>query len=182
MSSTGYIDIFKNLIDTYDIDGFRLDTAKHVNIELWQELAQEVIDYAQAQGKPDFTMFGEVFSGDPTITSLYTTEGTLPSVLDFGLQETVGSVGIFGGPTNNLRDLFAKDDYYTDADSNAYQLATFVSNHDRGRAGYLLAPGAARRVRRRAGAADAMGLRHALLRPRLPSGLLRRRAGLRRRR
>ncbi len=63
----GFTDIFKNLIDSYDIDGFRLDTAKHVNIEFWQELAPEVIAYAQANGKPEFTMFGEVFDGSAEI-------------------------------------------------------------------------------------------------------------------
>ena len=134
----GFTDIFKNLIDDYDIDGFRLDTAKHVNIEFWQELAPAVIAYAQANGKPDFTMFGEVFDGSAAFMSRYTTEGTLPSVLDFGLHGTVANVGVNGGPTNNLRNLFAADDYFTDADSNAYQLATFISNHDIGRAGYAL--------------------------------------------
>ncbi|HSN77074.1 MAG TPA: pullulanase-type alpha-1,6-glucosidase, partial [Anaerolineae bacterium] len=135
---SGYTDIFKNLIDTYDIDGFRLDTVKHVHIELWQELAPEVIAYAQSQGKADFTMFGEVFDGSAEAMSRFTTAGQIPSVLDFGLHGTVASVGVNGGPTNNLRNLFAADDYFTDADSNAYQLATFISNHDIGRAGYAL--------------------------------------------
>jgi pullulanase-type alpha-1,6-glucosidase len=137
---SGYTEIFKNLIDDYDIDGFRLDTVKHVHTELWQELAPAVIAYAQANGKPDFTMFGEVFDGSAEALSHYTTAGQIPSVLDFGLHGAIASVGINGGPTNNLRALFANDDYFTDADSNAYQLATFVSNHDGGieRTGYAL--------------------------------------------
>ena len=137
---SGYSVIFKNLIDDYDIDVFRLDTVKHVHMELWQELAPEVIAYAQANGKPDFTMFGEVFDGNAANLSAYTTAGQIPSVLDFGLHGAVASVNVNGGPTNNLRTLFANDDYFTDADSNAYQLATFVSNHDGGieRAGYGL--------------------------------------------
>jgi hypothetical protein len=36
---------------------------------------------------------------------------------------------------SNLQTHFANDDYYTDADSNAYQLANFISNHDIGRFG-----------------------------------------------
>ena len=32
---------------------------------------------------------------------------------------------------------FADDDWYTDADSNAYQLPTFLGNHDMGRIGVL---------------------------------------------
>jgi hypothetical protein len=99
-----------------------------------------VIAYAQSQRQADFTMFGEVFDGSAEALSHYTTAGQIPSVLDFGLHGAIASVGINGGPTNNLRDLFANDDYFTDADSNAYQLATFVSNHDGGieRTGYAL--------------------------------------------
>ncbi|MER2600127.1 MAG: pullulanase-type alpha-1,6-glucosidase [Caldilineales bacterium] len=134
----GFTAIFKEMIDTYDVDGFRLDTAKHVNIEFWQQLAPEVIAYAQTQGKPDFTMFGEVFDGSAEFMSRYTTAGKLPAVLDFGLQGAVWSVIANGGATNNLANLFAADDYFTDADSNAYQLAGFVSNHDLGRLGYSL--------------------------------------------
>src|SRR4029079_3036278 len=37
-----------------------------------------------------------------------------------------------------LRDLFAGDDYYTDTDSNAYELPTFLGNHDMGRLPALL--------------------------------------------
>ena len=34
-----------------------------------------------------------------------------------------------------LADMYAGDDYYTDADSNAYNLPTFLGNHDMGRIG-----------------------------------------------
>ena len=37
-----------------------------------------------------------------------------------------------------LADFFSKDDWYTDADSNAYQLPTFLGNHDMGRASMFL--------------------------------------------
>ena len=40
-----------------------------------------------------------------------------------------------------LRDLFAGDDYYTDTDSNAYELPTFLGNHDMGRLSALLKNG-----------------------------------------
>ena len=41
-------------------------------------------------------------------------------------------------PTDALRDFFADDDWYTDADSNAYQLPTFLGNHDMGRIGRFI--------------------------------------------
>ncbi len=126
----GYIAIFKNLIDTFDIDGFRLDTVKHVNIELWQQLAPQVLAYAQAQGKDDFSMFGEVFDGNVAVLSQFTTEGGLPSVLDFGLHGASTNFAANSAATDSLASFFAQDDYFTDADSNAYSLGNFVSNHD----------------------------------------------------
>lgn len=38
-----------------------------------------------------------------------------------------------GKATTGLRDFFASDDWYTDTDSNAYELPTFLGNHDMGR-------------------------------------------------
>ncbi len=40
--------------------------------------------------------------------------------------------------TNELRDFFVDDDWYTDADSNVYQLPTFLGNHDMGRIGMFI--------------------------------------------
>ena len=83
-----------------------------------------------------------------------------------------------GDRDTQLQDFFAGDDYYTDADSNAYQLPTFLGNHDMGRVGMFLkqggapAPGTARA--RQAGAlADVPD-------PRPAGHLLRRRAGVHR--
>ncbi len=131
----GFIDIFTNTIANYNIDGFRLDTVKHVNIEFWQEVIPAVMDYAVNNGKPDFFMFGEVFDYHTPTLSVYTTKGNLPSVLDFQTQGYAYGFAIKSEPTNNLQTHFANDDYYTDADSNAYQLANFISNHDIGRFG-----------------------------------------------
>ncbi len=128
----GYIDIVKNLIDVYDIDGLRLDTVKHVNIELWQNFAPEIMQYAADNGKPEFYMYGEVFEFAPSVISEYTTNGNLPSVVDFGFWGSAKGFSADNSPTDSLRDFFAQDDYYTDADSNAYGLGTFVSNHDGG--------------------------------------------------
>ena len=53
-------------------------------------------------------------------SSTYTTQGKLPGVLDFGLQGQATNFAVKGIATDKLRDFFASDDYYTDADSNAY--------------------------------------------------------------
>jgi hypothetical protein len=56
-------------------------------------------------------------------------------VLDFPFQAAAQSFAANSGSTDALRDFFAGDDWYTDADSNAYQLPTFLGNHDMGRIG-----------------------------------------------
>ncbi len=82
-------------------------------------------------------MFGEVFDGNPAYMSQYTTTGKLPATLDFGFQGA--ALGFAQGKaTTGVRDLFAGDDYYTDTDSNAYELPTFLGNHDMGRVGAML--------------------------------------------
>ena len=45
------------------------------------------------------------------------------------------------GRPRRLRDFYAADDRYTDTDSNAYSLPTFLGNHDMGRIGTFLAGG-----------------------------------------
>ena len=136
----GMTDIYKSWVD-FGIDGFRIDTVKHVNMEFWQEFAPAIAEEARRVGNDDFFAFGEVYEADPKVTSTYTTTGRLDATLDFGFQSA--GVGFAQGrPTTGLRDFFAGDDYYTDTDSNAYALPTFLGNHDMGRVGSFLAGGA----------------------------------------
>lgn len=135
----GMIDIYRHWIETYRIDGFRIDTAKHVDIELWQQFAPAIIEAAEAAGVAHFTMFGEVFDYDVSAVSRFTTVGMLPSALDFPLQGTMRWVFSQNGPTSALADLFRSDDAYTDADSSALMLMSFLGNHDIGRFGHFLA-------------------------------------------
>ncbi|MGD8148671.1 pullulanase-type alpha-1,6-glucosidase [Ornithinimicrobium sp. Y1694] len=132
----GMVDIYATWAD-FGIDGFRIDTVKHVNMEFWQEFSPRVLEAARA-GNEDFFMFGEVYDSDPRYLSTYTTEGQLQAVIDFGFQSRAIDFAN-GRPTTDLRAFYAQDDYYTDADSNAYQLPTFTGNHDMGRAAMMLA-------------------------------------------
>jgi pullulanase/glycogen debranching enzyme len=134
----GMVQIYKDWISNYDIDGFRVDTVKHVNLEFWQQFAPEILAHAEAQGRPDFFIFGEVFSGNELLLSHYTSRAEFPAVLDFRFQGQVRSYVSSGGASDLLRDLFANDDYFTDADSNVYALPTFIGNHDMGRFGWFL--------------------------------------------
>jgi pullulanase-type alpha-1,6-glucosidase len=127
----GMTDIYKTWVNS-GIDGFRIDTVKHVNMEFWQKFSPAILAHAKARGNDDFFMFGEVFDARPQAMSPYTTSGRLPATLDFGFQAAASDFAQ-GKATTGLRDLFANDDYYTDTDSNAYELPTFLGNHDMGR-------------------------------------------------
>src|SRR3954454_1243147 len=129
----GMEDIYKAWVDM-GIDGFRIDTAKHVNTEFWQQFSPAMLDEAHRIGTKKFFMFGEVFDADPAFQSIYSTTAKLPATLDFGFQQNAVAVAN-GGGTTYLSKLFAGDDYYTDTDSNAYDLPTFLGNHDMGRIG-----------------------------------------------
>jgi glycosidase len=136
----GFIEIFGRWIDDYGIDGFRIDTAKHVNPEFWQRFVPAMRARAAARGIPNFHIFGEVFTGefDPAPLARHTRVDGLPAVLDFGfaiaVRETVaGSTG-----TDRLAELFADDALYEGGAAGAQQLPTFISNHDDGRFGYFV--------------------------------------------
>ena len=135
----GMGDIYSAWVD-FGIDGFRIDTVKHVNLEFWQQFVPDILQAAKKAKNHDFFAFGEVFDGNPAVMSQYTTAGKLQATLDFGFQQQ-GVDFAKGKPAAALADFFAKDDWYTDADSNAYQLPTFLGNHDMGRVAMFLKEG-----------------------------------------
>ncbi len=101
----------------------------------WLPLVQQT---AAAAGKPQFTSFGEVWYTDPAQLSEMMRARQLPSVLDFPYQDTARTF-VSGKATGaSLAALFADDDYYTTATTNAYGLTTFLGNHDMGRIGFFL--------------------------------------------
>ncbi|GAA4682777.1 alpha-amylase family glycosyl hydrolase [Phytohabitans rumicis] len=141
----GMIEIYKAWIRDFGVDGFRIDTMKHVNDEFWQRFGPEVLDFAHRQGKSEFFMFGEVFDTTKAFTSHFTTADKMQAVLDFPFQDAARGFASRGQPAGQLTTFFAGDDWYTDADSNAYQLPTFLGNHDMGRIGHFVSadnPGA----------------------------------------
>ncbi|MCK9792458.1 pullulanase-type alpha-1,6-glucosidase [Isoptericola sp. 4D.3] len=133
----GFVDVYSDWIDL-GIDGFRIDTVKHVNPEFWETWSAEVMDYAHAQGKDDFFMFGEVYDADAAKTSPYVRDTAMSSVLDFSFQAAATSYAS-GNSARGLASLFASDDRYTTPTKSAAALPTFLGNHDMGRVGSMLA-------------------------------------------
>jgi glycosidase len=134
----GMIEIYTYWIKEFKPDGFRIDTTKHINLEFWQVFGPRIVAAAKAAGIDDFFAFGEVYNSDPAFLSLFSTRGKLQSTIDFGFQAAAREFASVGGPSKALEAFFQEDDYYTDADSNAYAMPTFLGNHDMGRIGYFL--------------------------------------------
>ncbi|GAA2884360.1 pullulanase-type alpha-1,6-glucosidase [Microbacterium esteraromaticum] len=132
----GFVQVYQDWIDL-GIDGFRIDTVKHVNFEFWQTWTKEVLDYAHAKGDDEFFMFGEVYDADPVKLAPYVRDTDMNSVLDFTFQSSAVSYAS-GNSAKGLQTLFAGDDRYTTPDSSATALPTFLGNHDMGRVGSFL--------------------------------------------
>ena len=134
----GFIELYGSWIETYGIDGFRIDTAKHVNPEFWQAFVPAILERARAAGIPNFHIFGEVYGFEPGELARHTRVDTLPSVLDFAWQRAVQeAVAGPAGPDRIARVLNA-DPVYAGGAEAALRLPTFVGNHDMGRIGHLI--------------------------------------------
>lgn len=132
----GFIDIYGDWIEKYKVDGFRIDTAKHVNPEFWQAFAPAMLDRAKSNGIPNFHIFGEYATGDmdPVITARGTVVAKLPSSLDFPFASAIRDVVAGSKGPDWLEKMFSADPIYG-ADV-AKQLPTFTGNHDFGRFAY----------------------------------------------
>jgi glycosidase len=131
----GMIEIYASWIDRFGIDGFRIDTAKHVNPEFWQAFVPAMLERARARGIPNFHIFGEVATGDvdPALTARWTRIAGLPSNLDMAFAAAAQQV--VSGKTGT--DLFARlledDALYEGGAPAANRMPTFLGNHDFGR-------------------------------------------------
>ncbi len=132
----GMIELYGDVIETWDIDGFRIDTMKHVNHEFWAAFAPAMTAKASELGKDDFIMFGEVFGTDPILQSSFTNLG-VPATLDFITSSAI-DIHLAGGAGTVLTEGFDDDDWFTDLDNNASMQVTFFGNHDEGRMGHLI--------------------------------------------
>jgi glycosidase len=131
----GLIEVFGSWIDRFGVDGFRIDTAKHVNPEFWQAFVPAMLERAKAKGIPNFHIFGEVYQDamEPGTLAVHTRVDRYPAVLDFAFR--AAALQTLGGEkgTEIWERLFFGDALYEGGAASALQLPTFVSNHDAGR-------------------------------------------------
>lgn len=135
------IQVFVRWVELTDLDGFRIDTLKHVEHEFWQTFAPEVRKRLAAQGKTNFFMFGEAFDGGDQLVGSYTFDGQVDSVFYFPQHFTVfRNVFQNGEATKQIEDLFAMrqpgGNYGTVPHENGIgippnkALVNFIDNHD----------------------------------------------------
>ncbi len=136
----GFIEIYGSWIDRFGVDGFRIDTAKHVNPAFWAAFVPAMQERARRRGIPNFPIFGEVFTGDvdPAALAVHTRVDKLPAVLDFAFRRAVADTVAGSAGTDELARLFAGDALYEGGARAALRLPIFLGNHDLGRFGLAL--------------------------------------------
>lgn len=130
----GLAQVWGDWIRAYKIDGFRVDTAKHVDRAFFRAWTPRIRAAARAAGVRDFEIFGEVFETDAATLASFVRERAVPNVIDFPLQDALmryagGSAGARGIATR-----LSDDDYFRGSDGVAPTPVTFLGNHDVGRA------------------------------------------------
>ncbi|WP_340586423.1 alpha-amylase family glycosyl hydrolase [Erythrobacter alti] len=136
----GMIDIFCDWITNTRVDGFRIDTARHVDPGFWREFVPAMESCSEAAGIPNFHMFGEVYMDSPNsgYIAQYTRRDELPAVLDFAFQSAMREILGRGQGTHVLAEMFDGDVLYQGGEATALTLPTFLGNHDMGRFSTLI--------------------------------------------
>ncbi len=133
----GFADVYSQWVNNYGVDAFRVDTAKHVDDAFFAKWWPKIVS-ATAANKPKVTAFGEFFDSNADTLSGYVRNRGLPSALDFAFQTDAVAYAGGDGDAGNLMYILNNDDKFTTATKNAYNLVTFLGNHDMGRVGYNL--------------------------------------------
>ncbi|WP_404424858.1 alpha-amylase family glycosyl hydrolase [Nibricoccus sp. IMCC34717] len=157
----GFIDVYTYWMREYKIDGFRIDTVKHVNPEFWQAFSPALRAEARALGRPDFFHFGEVAGASSRFLGDYASETNMDGTLDFAFYGAAKDYIAKGLPAAVVRKLFDDDDLQIRPLGSAHLQTTFLGNHDDGRFLYFV-----RAARPEAAQTELLGrsaLAHALL-------------------
>jgi glycosidase len=129
----GLAQVYASWIARFHVDGFRVDTAKHVNAAFFRLWVPKIRAAARSAGIADFPIFGEVTLNDSVDLSDFVRTRGLPQVLDFPFQQfaTAYAAGASGalGVAHRLQD----DDYFRTANGVDPAFPTFLGNHDMGR-------------------------------------------------
>lgn len=133
---TGYLsDWLAEWVREFGVDGFRCDTAKHVELENWKTLKQKCVkalrDWkAENPDKKlddlDFWMTGECF-GHGVAKSPYFTDGGFDSMINFEFASAAGSSSI--PSAGNAESVYSR---YASSINNdpTFNMLSYISSHD----------------------------------------------------
>lgn len=135
------IKAYKYWISQVDIDGFRIDTVKHMEVSATAIFCNAIREYAQRVGKHNFFLFGEIVADDALIQQYIGRNSriqgsnerfpSLDAALDFPLYFLLDET--IKGERNpaGLRQRYdAFRDHYADHGAAGRYFVTFVDNHD----------------------------------------------------
>lgn len=111
------------------LDGYRLDTFPYVSRRFWSEWHRELFRYY-----PRISTIGEVFHGDPSVTSFFAGGRAQPdkmdsgvtTLFDFPLFFAIRDIVLRGAPARRLVEVLQRDWLYPHPE----RLVTFLGNHD----------------------------------------------------
>jgi alpha-amylase len=129
----GLAQIFSSWITRFKVDGFRVDTAKHVNAAFFKLWVPQVRAAAKSIGISDFPIFGEVTLNDSVDLSEFVRDRGLPQVLDFPYQQVAVAYAAGVSGAKGLAHRLEDDDYFRTRAGIDPAFPTFLGNHDMGR-------------------------------------------------
>ena len=130
----GLAQIYASWIERFHVDGFRVDTAKHVNAAFFRLWVPRIRAEARERGIADFPIFGEVTLNDAIDLSAYVRDRGVPQVLDFPFQQVASAYAAGFSGAKGIAQRLEDDDYFRLPDGADPAFATFLGNHDMGRA------------------------------------------------
>ena len=134
----GLAEVFGSWITRFRFDGFRIDTARHVDRGFYERWVPRIRETATRAGIEDFEIFGETWITESIEQSTYQREWGIPNQLDFPLYDAVARYagGLVGAGPIMLR--LEEDDYSRTPDGRAPTPGTFIGNHDIGRTAMVI--------------------------------------------
>lgn len=135
------IKVYKYWVTSADLDGFRIDTVKHMEHSATAIFCNAIREYAQRIGKHNFFIFGEIVADDFTIqkyigrnSRIENTNERFPALdaaLDFPLYFILEEVIKGFASPEFLRNRYEEfRNLYADHGEAGQYFVTFVDNHD----------------------------------------------------
>jgi glycosidase len=115
----GMTKIYQDWIGKTGVDGFRIDTTKHVDMDFWPQFTA---GYQQLRGGARQAELLHVRRGvqrRPGVHLDLRAQGTLPATLDFPFQDAANAYVAGGASAQRMAGVYAADDLYTTKSSSA---------------------------------------------------------------